>query len=540
LGKTFGDPDFTVSATASSGLSVSFSATGSCTVSGNTAHINSAGACTITASQTGDSNYNAATSVDQSFTVAKANQAITFGALAGKAFGDPDFTVSATASSGLSVGFSAAGNCTVSGNTVHLTSAGACTITASQAGDSNYNAAISVDQSFTIAATGSTIQFEHPTYNVTEDVTVTTVTVIRTGDTSGAATVEYATTDGTASERSDYTTAAGLLRFAAGESSKTIDLLISEDSYPEGPETFSVRLSNPAGTTLGSQATATVQITDDLSEPATNAIDDTSTFVGQHYHDFLNRQADASGLDFWTTQIESCGSDVLCRDLKRQNVSAAYYLSIEFEATGSEVIRIYKTSFTDTLQRPRGLPRYREFLRDAQEIGRGVVVGQGNWQQQLADNILNFARQWVTRPEVLAALPDTGTNADPYVDTLFLNSEVMPSALERNAAIAAFGSGGVEGRARALLSVTASPSVFNRQYNAAFVLMEYLGYLRRNPDDAPDANYDGFDFWLRKLDAFSLPGEDMRDPLVATRRIQRSEMVKAFISSTEYRRRFGP
>jgi hypothetical protein len=87
--------------------------------------------------------------------------------------------------------------------------------------------------------------------------------------------------------------------------------------------------------------------------------------------------------------------------------------------------------------------------------------------------------------------------------------------------------------------VTASASVFNRQYNAAFVLMEYLGYLRRNPDDAPDANYDGFDFWLRKLDAFSLRGEDMRDPLVASRRIQRGEMVKAFISSIEYRRRFG-
>ena len=115
----------------------------------------------------------------------------------------------------------------------------------------------------------------------------------------------------------------------------------------------------------------------------------------------------------------------------------------------------------------------------------------------------------------------------------------MPSALERNAAIAAFGAGGVEGRARALLSVTASESVFNRQYNSAFVLMEYLGYLRRNPDDAPDANYAGFDFWLHKLNAFSLPGEDMRDSMAALHRIQRSEMVKAFISSTEYRRRFG-
>jgi hypothetical protein len=186
------------------------------------------------------------------------------------------------------------------------------------------------------------------------------------------------------------------------------------------------------------------------------------------------------------------------------------------------------------------LPRYREFLRDAQEIGRGIVVGQGNWQQQMAENMINFARAWVQRPEVLAALPDTGANADPYVDTLFLNSEVTPSATERNAAIVAFGAGGVEGRARALLSVIASESVFNRQYNPSFVLMEYLGYLRRNPDDAPDGNHDGFDFWLRKLNDFSLPGEDMRDPMIALRRLQRSEMVKAFISSGEYCRRFGP
>ena len=112
-GKKFGDPDFAVSATSDSGLSVSFSATGNCTVSGNTVHLTGAGSCTITASQAGDSNYNAATSVDQSFTVARAIQTITFGALADKTFGDPDFAVNATANSGLSVSFSAAGNCTV-------------------------------------------------------------------------------------------------------------------------------------------------------------------------------------------------------------------------------------------------------------------------------------------------------------------------------------------------------------------------------------------------------------------------------------------
>src|SRR5207302_2002453 len=84
-------------------------------------------------------------------TNAKLNQTITFGPLANKTFGDPDFMVNPTASSGLPVSLSASGNCTVTSpapGTVHLTGAGACTITASQAGDANFNAAANVPQSF--------------------------------------------------------------------------------------------------------------------------------------------------------------------------------------------------------------------------------------------------------------------------------------------------------------------------------------------------------------------------------------------------------
>src|SRR5207249_5065033 len=154
--KTFGDVDFNVSATASSGLSVSFGAAGNCTIAGNTVHLTGAGSCTITASQPGNANYNAATNVPQSFNISKANQTITFGALANKTFGDPDFNVSATASSGLSVSFTATGNCTIGGNTVHITGAGSCTITASQPGNANFNAATDVPQTFTIANASQT------------------------------------------------------------------------------------------------------------------------------------------------------------------------------------------------------------------------------------------------------------------------------------------------------------------------------------------------------------------------------------------------
>jgi uncharacterized repeat protein (TIGR01451 family) len=94
--------------------------------------------------------------------VSKADQTITFGALADKTYGDPDFNVSATASSGLSVSFSASGNCTVSGSTVYLTGAGSCTITASQAGDSNYNAAPDVARGFQIAKATPSITWGNP------------------------------------------------------------------------------------------------------------------------------------------------------------------------------------------------------------------------------------------------------------------------------------------------------------------------------------------------------------------------------------------
>jgi hypothetical protein len=155
--KTFGDADFTVSATASSGLAVSFTAAGNCTVTNvGTVHLSSAGSCTITASHDGDSNYNAATSVAQSFTIAQSNQTISFSALADKVVGDPDFSVSATTTSGLAISFSAGGQCTIAGTVVHLTGVGLCTITASQAGDSNYNAATAVAESFNTAQAATT------------------------------------------------------------------------------------------------------------------------------------------------------------------------------------------------------------------------------------------------------------------------------------------------------------------------------------------------------------------------------------------------
>ncbi len=148
--KTYGDAPFTVTATASSGLTVTFSASGACTNSGARITITGAGTCTATASQAGNASYDPAADVARAFTVAKADQVILFAAIDDKTVGDAPFTVLAGASSGLVVSFEAEGACTVSDAKVSVTIAGTCTIRATQAGTANYNAAPDVMHSFAV------------------------------------------------------------------------------------------------------------------------------------------------------------------------------------------------------------------------------------------------------------------------------------------------------------------------------------------------------------------------------------------------------
>ncbi|HWW77577.1 MAG TPA: DUF4214 domain-containing protein, partial [Pyrinomonadaceae bacterium] len=249
--------------------------------------------------------------------------------------------------------------------------------------------------------------------------------------------------------------------------------------------------------------------------PATasnNPIDGTAFFVRQHYLDFLNREPDADGLAFWVNGIESCGADAGCREVKRIETSAAFFLSIEFQQTGYFVYRLYRGPLSRQ-------PDYLEFMRDTQAIGRGLVVGAPGWEQQLDANTQRFAEDFVTRPEFVARYP-VGTTAAAYVDALYSSEGVTPTTAERDQAIAAYGGGDTQGRARALRIVVNNQTFTRRLTNEGFVAAEYFGYLRRNPDDP------GFNFWLNKLNSFN---GDFRA----------AEMVKAFLISDEYRKRFG-
>jgi spore coat protein U-like protein len=385
------------------------------------------------------------------------------------------------------------------------------------------------------AAGPSVVSFTAGTYSVQENMTFRTVTVMRTGDVSGPATVDYATADVTAFQRTDYTRAVGTLRFGANESSRNIDILISEDIKVEGNETLTITLSNGTGQALlGTPSTATIVINDDPIESGPNPIDFTDIFVGQHYHDFLARDADTAGELFWQNQINSCGSNSVCIADRRTNVSAAFFLSIEFQQTGYFVIRAHKAAFGSA----RSNPRYLAFLGDQRRVSDGVVVGFGAWEAQLAANRAVYLQEFVSRPEFVAVFPQ-GLNAFTYVDNLFFNAGVIPTASERQAALNAYGNGNTFGRAAALQSVIESDTVFNAQYNPAFVLMQFFGYLRRDADDPPDNNFVGYDFWLNKMNQFSVAGENMRDDDVALARVKRADMVESFIVSGEYRGRFG-
>ena len=418
-------------------------------------------------------------------------------------------------------------------------------------GTANGGVDTSPSQTFNITVTsaGSVINFNSATYNTTESSGFVSVTVKRTGDLSAPATVNYATSgnnglpcstaNGTATPKCDFTNALGTLMFAAGEDTKTVDILITQDSFVEGPETFTITLSNPTNnSSIGTIPTATTTIADDAAEPVTNPIDDARNFVRQHYHDFLNREPDQNGWDFWTNEITSCGADAACREVKRNNVSASFFLSIEFQQSGYLVERFYKTAFGDApgtstfgsnhqLNVP--IVRFDEFLTDTQRIGRGVIVLAPGWEQALESNKQVYAREFVQTARFTTALPTTMT-PDQFVDRLNQNAGGVLSASERQAVSNLFAGAAntldLTARSKALRMVADDPDLNSAEFNRAFVLAQFFGYLRRNPNDAPDNDYTGYDFWLTKLNQFN--GDYIK-----------AEMVKAFISSGEYRQRFG-
>ena len=203
----------------------------------------------------------------------------------------------------------------------------------------------------------------------------------------------------------------------------------------------------------------------------------------------------------WLTGPTQCGTNQAWLNNRRRDVSAAFFVEQEFQQTGYFVYLINKSSFAEQ-------PGYLRFSRD-----RARVTGGSG----LEANKTAFAEQWIAREDFLQKYPLIMTE-DNYVDALNLNAGAVLTATERAALISGIRNG-TETRATVLRKI-ADNAVFRQQeYNAAFVLMQYFGYLRREVD------HSGYDFWLDVLNNRT-PG-NFRG------------MVCGFVTSAEYQDRFG-
>lgn len=271
---------------------------------------------------------------------------------------------------------------------------------------------------------------------------------------------------------------------------------------------------------------------------ATNKLDDAREFVRQQYLDFLDREPDAPGWDFWTREITECAdaarrrageTEERCVDRKRVNTSGAFFLSDEYQATGYYVYRLNKGVLGNNAT---GNLRYADFLADQRAAKRDIVVNDRLSPEAIERNKQTLAEDFLKRAKL-----DALSN-EAFVDYLFSNTGVTPTADERRALVEGLATNaetrasvarkivdgtrisiGTDGRIAQEFTTSYGRRFYEAEFNRAFVLMQYFGYLRREPDR------DGYDFWLAKLDRFG----NFID----------AEMVRSFILATEYRSRFG-
>jgi glucose/arabinose dehydrogenase len=358
------------------------------------------------------------------------------------------------------------------------------------------------------AANASIVVSTASSFAVNEGQGGVPITFTRLGNTANAASVSYATSDtaglancnvinGIASSRCDYAASVGTISFAAGEVSKTVSIPIVDDAYAEGPETFTITLSKPNGLVLGPPTTATITINDNETVNGPNPIDQTAFFVRQHYIDFLGREPDPAGFQAWQNTINNCpAGDITC---DRIHVSGAFFQSPEFQQRGYFVYRFYPVAFGRK-------PDYAEFIPDLARVS-GFLS-----DAQLEAAKVAFVDDLMSRPAFMTTY--NGLTNTQYVDTLLATAGV--TSPNRDFWIAALGNG-TRTRATVLRDIAESQQVYDKYYNQAFVVMQYFGYLRRDPDSL-------YLNWIQELDTTG----------------NARNMINGFVNSLEYRFRFGP
>jgi hypothetical protein len=378
------------------------------------------------------------------------------------------------------------------------------------------------------AAGSPTIQFSSATYGIDEadPSGVATITIKRAGDTSAAASVDYFTSDasaltpcqtngnGIASERCDYATQIGTLRFAAGDAQKTIQIPLINDAYVEPSESFSITLRNPQGASLGPLDKASVTVADDDTQLATqNPIDDQAFFIRQQYIDFLGRVAEPAGFAFWMNRMTNCPAGQVC---DRTETSRSFFESDEFKERGFYVYKLYDA----LLGR---LPKYVEFVPDVSRLNGPQTVSE---QQQSKDAyLLDFINRQEFKSlygQYLTADATAAVDAAGFVNALCQRAGITPA---RKQTLIDNLQNNTKDPAHTLEDFIMTPELSatgTKYYDRGFITMQYFGYLRRDPEQS------GFDFWQGQLIGANAP-----------HRHDYRFMVGGFLQSDEYRFRFA-
>ena len=233
-----------------------------------------------------------------------------------------------------------------------------------------------------------------------------------------------------------------------------------------------------------------------------NPIDCAEFFVRQHYLDFLGREPDAAGLAFWTNEITSCGVGRAVRrgqaqsTSRRPSSSPSSFSRPAIWSTRPTRLRSAQRAWLD-----RAADACQSFCPTCRASVRASWSERPGWEAQLEANQTAYFNEFVQRPDFVAAYPATMTSAQ-YVDSLNANAGGALSTSERDQLVNEL-TNGVKTRAQVLRAVAENEEFTRAHFNRAFVLMQYFGYLRRNPNDPPDNNFDGYNFWLAKLDQFN-------------------------------------
>ncbi|MEA2203227.1 MAG: hypothetical protein QOE77_3 [Blastocatellia bacterium] len=298
--------------------------------------------------------------------------------------------------------------------------------------------------------------------------------------------------------RKTITNAKGYYQFDNVETNGFYTVAPSRTNYSFGPSSRSFSL-------LGNHTDA--GFTGSSNGDNANPLDTAEYFVRQQYVDILGREPDEGGFNYWSNEILSCGGDTSCTDRRRREVAASFFIAEEFQDTGSFIYDMYKGSLGRK-------PVFNEYSAD-----RKQVVGGATLTAQKAA----FADSFVGRPEFVQKYQGE-TTAESFVDALLQNvqqASQLDLGGQRAGLISQYNAGGTLAQSRSLVlrSLADNAALKQKEYNAAFVLTEYFGYLRRNPEP------EGYDFWLNVVtngDVGNYRG-----------------MVCSFITSTEYQQRFS-